>query len=275
MGRLLSLVRTAFAATAVCLIAAPTGAQGLRALDTSDAARGWEAIGRLDSGISFCSATLIAPDLVLTAAHCLFDGDGNRIEDERFIFSASLRNGRAEAYRNISQSHMPADYPGPYNGSGSETIAYDIALLQLDHPIPEQTVTPIALGAQGRARDLVTVVSYGRDRETMASIEEGCEILADDGRVHILSCNVVSGSSGAPILRVENGAVEVIAVVSALAEWNGGPVSVAVAAEDLVPDLIRQTTQAPIVFERMPQGVRSLSAGSGERSDIGARFIRP
>ncbi len=250
-------------------------AQDLRALDTADAMRGWEAIGRLDSSVSFCSATLIAPDVVLTAAHCLYDQDGNRLADSDLTFSASYRNGRAEAYRGVRQSVQPDAYPGPRGGTGSEIIGHDIAILHLDRPIPTQTVTPLSLGDQGRVRDMVTVVSYGEDREAVASIEEDCRILAQDGRVDVLSCSVVSGSSGAPILRVQDGRVEVISVVSARAEWNGGPVSVAVAANTLVPELLALGARSATTAERMPEGVRRLTVGDGNRSGLGARFVRP
>lgn len=259
----------------LAIAAAPAQAQNLRALDTADAARSWEAVGRLDTGVSFCSATLIAPDRVLTAAHCLFDERGTRLADGDLTFSASLRHGRAEAYRGIRASHIPGDYPGPRAAARAQSIGFDVAVLELDRAIPAQTVAPLQVGAAGDVRDLVTVVSYGRDREAVASIEEGCEILAEEGRVHILSCSVVSGSSGAPILRVEEGHAEVIAVVSAVAEWNGGPVSVAVAGQDLIADMMARAGSVPVVDNPMPQGVRRLTVGDGDRSGLGARFVRP
>ena len=52
----------------------------LQRLDTADAGREWEAVGRLDiDGVGFCTGALIAPDIVLTAAHCLFDKESKAL----------------------------------------------------------------------------------------------------------------------------------------------------------------------------------------------------
>ena len=77
----------------------------LTSLQTGEEARGWEAVGRLDiDGKGFCTGALIAPDLVLTAAHCMFDRDtGLAVDPSRLQFLAGLRNGRALAYR--SEEH--------------------------------------------------------------------------------------------------------------------------------------------------------------------------
>lgn len=80
------------------------------AQDTSDErlsvvaeSQSWDAVGLLNIGnISFCTGALIAHDLVLTAAHCLFDKQtGLEIDHTSIEFLAGWHEGYASAYRYI------------------------------------------------------------------------------------------------------------------------------------------------------------------------------
>ena len=80
---------------AVGVIAATTASAQdtrLKSLENVSNAGAWQAVGRLDIGSrGFCTGALIGPDLVLTAAHCLFDKTtGARIEHETIEFLAGL-----------------------------------------------------------------------------------------------------------------------------------------------------------------------------------------
>ena len=72
MRALLFLLLSALAAPAQTLpVIAPAGPP-LEAVTGVGTDRQWQAVGRIDTGPGFCTGTLIAADLVLTAAHCLF-----------------------------------------------------------------------------------------------------------------------------------------------------------------------------------------------------------
>jgi V8-like Glu-specific endopeptidase len=282
-------MRRVLAVVFICCLAAPLlaqslpqvrpgdGANGLRDMSGATEARQWRAVGRLDTGVSFCSATLIAPDLVLTAAHCVFHPDTHApLNPEDFTFLAGLRNGRAEAIRQVRRAMVPSDYVHE-RGPELDMIGRDLALLQLRQPISPTSITPIG-AAEGRARDgRVTVVSYGRDRENYASIEEGCEILARRGAVRSLNCSVVQGASGSPVLRVNQGRAEVIAVMSASGNVDGEDISLAVMLDGQMADLLAQARLAgPAATFSTSAGTTSfISPDNDERDDIGARFVRP
>lgn len=254
-------------ALAVTTAAVAQDAQ-LRRLDSgADAAR-WEAVGRLNiGGAGFCTGALIAPNLVLTAGHCLFDKTtGERIDHTRVEFLAGWRNGRASAYRNVRRAVVHPDYS--YAGHvSSDGVRNDLALLELNHPIRNGKITPFETAARPPRGAKVGVVSYGTGRSEAPSLQELCSVLAQQDGLLVTSCSVEFGSSGAPIFIIDEGRAQIVSIVSAKAEVEGKAVSL---GTSLGAPLAR--LQAELVAQRDDVSPR---ISGGARRDTGAKFVKP
>ncbi len=243
----------------------------LRSLQSGVDASPWEAVGRLNiGGNSFCTGALIEPNLVLTAAHCLYSKDsGRQINHENVEFLAGWRNGRASAYRRVRRIAVHPEYTFGEDVS-SDRVRNDVALLELDHAIRNTTVKPFGTSARPGRGDRVGVVSYARDRSNAPSLQEVCEVLGQQEGVLITSCSVDFGSSGAPIFSFTGGRAKIVSVVSAKAEIDGQKVSLGTDLDaplkHLKAELDRQEGHVPVASR--------VGIGDG-RGSSGAKFVKP
>lgn len=206
--------------------AAPAAAQDSRnvALENRTAALGWAAVGRLEMGDAYCSGALIASDLVLTAAHCLYDSAGQPRSADDISFRAGLVAGKPLAARGARVAVPHPDWHPDRRSFAMNGV--DLALVRLDGRMPSDLAPPFATTRIGRG-DTLSVVSYGRGRDMSPSWQRRCKPLGAQSGTIVVSCDATFGTSGAPIFVEGPRRVRIAGVAVAIARTDRGQVTLA------------------------------------------------
>lgn len=169
----------------------------------------WRAIGRLQAGGSSCTASLIGPSLLLTAAHCVFDARSRQFfPANNFSFKLAYAEGKFTAEARGKKLTVSPGYDPVLNIG---TMSKDWALLELDQAIgtPEniltmQRATPVA-------GDVAALGGYANDMIENLMADPECRVLGlmfDAAGEPLVrhNCAATQGVSGAPFLvRREDG----------------------------------------------------------------------
>lgn len=156
----------------------------------------WTSIGLVQTQAGGrCTGTLIAPDLVLTAAHCLISPRTNDFVAPGMIrFMLGYDRGRFRARGTVTSFRTGAGYEPTRRGPGRE----DWAILSLGSrmrgaalPLLDGTATP---------RTPLLLGGYQQDRPEVIMADTGCRLLDTRGGLLLHDCAGTRGASGAPLL---------------------------------------------------------------------------
>lgn len=168
-----------------------------------------------DNRRAHCTATVIAPNLVLTAAHCLYDRPRGRWVDPSSVhFVAGYSKGKYLAH-SVASSFDAANGLVPPEKPQVQFIVHDFAVLVLAKPVELQPI-PIRYDEWPDAIDVVRA-GYRADRQHLITVQHGCSASNVDpkGLFVVRGCKSAQGESGSAILQFENGQPRIAGILVA------------------------------------------------------------
>ena len=171
----------------------------------------WHAVALLEAeGIGICTGAMLAPALLLTAAHCLKDATGNALlPPARLRVTLGGAEARGVALR-VGAGFDPAR-EAPW--------ASDWALVSLNAPIGAGRVLPL-LRETPPAGSILALPGFQRDAPGALLVDPACRYLGlrrieGEGVMLAHDCAGTTGSSGGPLLlRGADGRFAIIGVQS-------------------------------------------------------------
>jgi len=206
--------------------------------------RDLRAIGRLNRASGgFCSAVLIAPREILTAAHCLWDSRHRRwLAPDMLHFLPGFRRGSYLGHARGRAIRL-ADTISMDDSGRPENLLDDWAVVELDLNLETGAgVRPLPLaGPEDRRRlgsgSRLARGGYSRDRPYLPVLVEPCSPLGliRDSRVLLHDCDATFGASGSPILLSREEGYAVLGVQSAVVGRGDSLAGLAVMIERRIP----------------------------------------
>jgi protease YdgD len=175
-------------------------------------------VGLLDvASKKTCTATLVSPDTVLTAAHCVFDVKSSRYYPPKYIqFKPYTKNNDADY---IGVKTYTVGMKGvPKGNFTQDDLMGDWALITLKQKV-DCSLNRLSLLAQEKYNNHTLVVAgYPKGSHNQLISDGSCEFALKPTKGKMLrlkNCSLKHGESGAPLMVLIDGKLKVIGTISA------------------------------------------------------------